>query len=266
MRGPRCSAGSRTISRSSWLIASGARVVALDGDVLTLVVPEPDRRREVQEALRRRRSERRSAPGDPGRARHPGEVPRQARQRGRPDAAPPPPAAPPAAGRRPSRAPPRPAAVGSRPRRRRTGHRMGRRVDPERRRCAAGRRARAADRAWPSSPSTTSPKTRPTRARARRDARAAARGRCAARARRRAVRRVRRRRRSDETDAATDAPVPPVVAPPLPSAAAGPPPTARSATARPSSGRCSARASCAKSRTSRRRGSASPCTTASSRI
>ena len=71
---------------------------------------------------------------------------------------------------------------------------------------------------------------------------------------------------TDEMDAAPDAPVPPVVAPPMPSVAGRPHRRRRPALRRGRRATGARRdASCAKSRTSRRRGSARPCTTASSK-
>ena len=101
-------------SRSSWLIASGARVIELDGDVLTLAFQS--------QPTSRSSSSSRPAPGRAKtcarrswRARHPREVPRQARQPRRGPAAPPTGVADPL--RRPASAPEsapaRPAAVGA---------------------------------------------------------------------------------------------------------------------------------------------------------
>ena len=181
-----------TISRSSWLLASGARVVDLDGDVLTLAFqsqsdvakfkklsagagPSEDLRQAILAVLGIRVKYLAKHDGERG----PDARPRRRRPRRR-------------------RIRPRADAIAPRrsrhaPRRSRTGDRMGGRGDPERRRRAAGRRARAADRGGPVRRRRRARRRGRPCARPRRHARAAARGRCAAGARRRALRRLRRR-------------------------------------------------------------------------
>ncbi len=180
-----------TTSRSSWLLASGARVVDLDGDVLTLAFqsqsdvakfkklsagagPSEDLRQAILAVLGIRVKYLAKHDGERG--------PDPARAAGGPA----------------RRIRPRADAIAPRrsrhaPRCSGTGDRMGGRGDSERRRRAAGRRARAADRGGPVRRRRRARRRGRPCARPRRHDRAAARGRCAAGARRRAVRRLRRR-------------------------------------------------------------------------